>query len=122
MIKLKVPNIINEVIDFYGKDMQLNICIEELSELIKELCKDKRGIGNRDHIAEEMADAIIIINQLMVIYGNEKVLDDWIDVKLKRLQKRLDEDRFNELRSAYEKFKREEKCRRWQNAGCLQKK
>ena len=31
-----------EIIDFYGEDMQLNICIEELSELIKELCKAKR--------------------------------------------------------------------------------
>ena len=82
-----------DVIDFYGEDMQLNICIEELSELIKELCKVKRGIGNLDNIAEEMADVKIIMEQLDIIFGNSDDVNEWYEHKIDRLQKRLEADR-----------------------------
>ena len=82
-----------DVIDFYGEDMQLNICIEELSELIKDLCKVKRGIGNLDNIAEEMADVKIIMEQLDIIFGNSDDVNEWYEHKIDRLQKRLEADR-----------------------------
>ena len=52
--------IYKEAIDLWGKDIQIIITIEELSELIKELCKFKR-YGNRvnfscDNLLEEIAD------------------------------------------------------------------
>ena len=81
-----------EVIAFYGKDMQLNICIEELSELIKELCKVKRGIGNLDNIAEEMADVKIIMEQLDIIFDNSDDVNKWYIKKLNRLRTRLRDD------------------------------
>lgn len=85
--------ILREVVGFYGADMQLNICIEELSELIKELCKSKRGLGDYENIAEEMADVRIIMEQLYIIYGNADAVQRWYLHKLNRLQERLEIDR-----------------------------
>jgi NTP pyrophosphatase (non-canonical NTP hydrolase) len=82
-----------EIIDFYGADMQLNICIEELSELIKELCKVKRGIPRPDNIAEEMADVKIIMKQLEIIFQNSADVDKWYAKKVDRLKTRLEADR-----------------------------
>lgn len=84
--------IIKRVVEHYGKDKQLNVCIEELSELIKELCKDKRGQGNPDHIAEEMADVRIIMAQLDEIYQNTAAVATWTNRKMLRLEQRLEQD------------------------------
>ena len=83
---------LERAIETYGKDMQLNVAIEEFSELIKEICKYKRGEGNLDNIIEEMADCQIMLSQLRIIFGIR--LDDISRVKwekLERLAKRLDE-------------------------------
>lgn len=83
---------LERAIETYGKDMQLNVAIEELSELIKEICKHKRGEDNLDNIIEEMADCYIMLSQLRIIFGIR--LDDISRVKwekLERLAKRLDE-------------------------------
>lgn len=44
-------NVLNEeifkqAINTYGVDMQLNVAVEEFSELTKEICKYKRGAKN----------------------------------------------------------------------------
>lgn len=88
------PNmVVRETVNFYGPDMQLNICIEELSELIKELCKAKRGIPRIDCIAEEMADVKIIMEQLGIIFGNTADVDKWYAKKVVRLKERLETDK-----------------------------
>lgn len=79
-------------ISTYGKDMQLTVAIEELSELIKEICKHKRGADNTEAIVEEMADCHIMLEQLEMIFGLEgAVIADAIDKKVKRLERRLGE-------------------------------
>ena len=60
---------LERAIKTYGKDMQLNVAIEELSELIKEICKHKRGADNREAIIEEMADCYIMLEQIKIILG-----------------------------------------------------
>jgi NTP pyrophosphatase (non-canonical NTP hydrolase) len=75
----------------YGKDMKLNVAIEELSELIKEICKNKRGRDNRKNIIEEMADCYIMLEQLAIIFGIKNYdINAFIDEKLARLEKRLE--------------------------------
>lgn len=59
---------LERAIKTYGVDMQLTVAIEELSELIKEICKLKRGADNRDNIIEEMADCYIMLKQLEIIF------------------------------------------------------
>lgn len=83
---------IERAVETYGKDMQLNVAIEELSELIKELCKNKRGRDNRDNIIEEIADCYIMLEQLEVIFDiYAEELNDAIVYKLNRLESRLSE-------------------------------
>lgn len=83
---------LEKALETYGKDMQLNVAIEELSELIKEICKSKRGADNRDNIIEEMADCQIMISQIQIIFdiGANEIADKVIE-KLDRLEKRLAE-------------------------------
>lgn len=88
--------IFDNVIDFYGAKNQLTVCIEELSELIKELCKVQRGIPNVDNIAEEMADVKIVLAQLDIIINNHDEVEKWIKKKLDRLKHRLEEDKKKE--------------------------
>ena len=80
-----------KVTDKWGVDAQLTVAIEELSELIKEICKDKRGFGVSERIAEEIADVEIMCEQLRFIYGLDDRVDEWKDYKLKRLKKRLED-------------------------------
>ena len=85
---------LERAIETYGKDMQLNVAIEEFSELIKEICKHKRGEDNLHNIIEEMADCYIMMMQLEIIFGiEEDVIVEMYHKKLDRLEKRLDERR-----------------------------
>ena len=59
---------IEKAIEVYGKDMQLKVAVEEFSELIKEICKHKRGADNRDNIIEEVADCYIMLEQMEIIF------------------------------------------------------
>ena len=69
-----------------GQTAQIDITIEELSELTKELCKFKRGYNNCDHIAEECADVLICMEQLAIMLCIEDAqVERHMDAKLQRL-------------------------------------
>lgn len=76
-----------------GKAMQTVVAIEELSELQKELSKFIRGKGNRDNLIEEVADALIMITQIQLMYY---IPDDEVDkvmrFKLNRLKERMQDE------------------------------
>lgn len=77
-----------KAIELFGKDMQLNVAIEELSELAKEICKNKRGRDNRDAIIEEMADCYIMLEQMIIMFDiGEIELYGKINEKTNRLEK-----------------------------------
>ena len=73
------------VMDKYGLDAQLTVVLEELSELMKEVCKVKRNIGHIDHLAEEVADVEIMCEQLRYLFSIDADVDDWKEYKLRRL-------------------------------------
>ena len=84
--------ILKKAIEIYGKDMQLNVAIEELSELIKEICKNKRGSNNRKNIIEEMADCYIMLEQVAIIFDiSNHDINEVVSYKIERLEKRLAE-------------------------------
>jgi hypothetical protein len=92
---------LERAIETYGKDMQLNVAIEEFSELIKEICKNKRGSDNRDNIIEELADCYIMMEQVMIIFEIRRCeVDKWENEKLERLKNRLEEGSKNEIDKA----------------------
>lgn len=82
----------SDLVKFNGEQHQCLVCIEELSELIKELVKYERG--NEDEkqyirIAEEIADVEIMLEQIKTIYDVEADVYKWKEEKLKRTKSRL---------------------------------
>ena len=82
--------ILRQALDTYGLEHQRNICIEEMSELTKELCKDARGNDVLPHIAEEIADVKLILQQMEIGYGIEHEVAQWYGYKLERLRQRME--------------------------------
>ena len=80
-------------LDTYGPDAQTLMVFEEMAELQKELCKNARGQDNRRHIAEEIADVRIMLDQMAVLHDCEILADGFKRRKLDRLEERLREDR-----------------------------
>lgn len=80
---------LNQAIKVYGPDMQQNIAIEEMSELTKEICKVKRGMGSKLNLAEEIADVEIMIQQLKIIHDVDSMVDVFKIKKIERLKERL---------------------------------
>lgn len=76
-------------IDKWGTKAQLTVAIEELAELIKEISKVKRGMGDMNNLAEEIADVEIMCEQLRYIFDIDSVVDAWKESKLTRLANRL---------------------------------
>lgn len=78
-------------VDKYGTALQLVVAIEEMAELIKELCKSVRySVEDRiDGITEETADVEIMLEQLKIICGNRADVDGMRDQKLERLLRRM---------------------------------
>lgn len=70
----------------FGIETQIIVCIEELSELTKELTKVLRGKGNDEHLAEEIADARITIDQMIEAFDLGAEVLEMEEKKLKRLE------------------------------------
>lgn len=95
------PDILNKAVDTYGAAAQTDMAIEEMSELTKALLKFRRAENNpeeydlekrRQDIYEEIADVIIMLAQLIMIYDGgccEEELCEIIGDKVKRLEERL---------------------------------
>lgn len=85
-----VETVIQKAIDTYGYDLQKQVAIEEMSELTKEICKDFRGKGNREHILEEIVDVSIMLEQLQIMYDiSSSEMLRAVESKVKRLEERL---------------------------------
>lgn len=83
-------NVMIDALKYYGNDPQVDVAIEEMSELIKELLKNRRGKENRSMIADEMADVYIMLEQLKFSFGiNETELKVNAEFKIQRLKNRI---------------------------------
>lgn len=81
------------IANHYGLSSQMLMCIEEMSELTKELCKYHRCIGKEANIIDEIADVKIMVEQLEYIFGINKEVDARINYKLDRQMRRIDQER-----------------------------
>ena len=84
-------SLLHRAIAKYGKDAQMKMVLEEMSELQKEICKLWRGKDNRDAIAEEVADVEIMLDQLKLMLDIPYQVEQHRQKKLQRLQERLEE-------------------------------
>lgn len=77
----------------FGEGAQMIVALEEMSELQKEICKVLRGGGNMAHLAEEVADATIMLEQLRQVFGINDEVCQFMDQKILRLQYRIESAR-----------------------------
>jgi NTP pyrophosphatase (non-canonical NTP hydrolase) len=78
-------------LDRYGLTSQINMCIEEMSELTKALCKSMRDDYKEnpkllDDIREELADVLNMVEQLEFCFG-EKDIETIRNEKIERSKK-----------------------------------
>ena len=73
----------------YGAEAQTMMVMEEMSELQKELCKHARGKDNQLSIAEEIADVLIMLDQMMILHDCESIVAQYKQEKLERLENRI---------------------------------
>lgn len=76
-------------VNVYGKTSQCTVCMEEMAELTKELSKNLRGQDNAAHIAEEIADVEIMLEQLKLMFSIRDEVTQHRTAKLQRLDNRI---------------------------------
>jgi hypothetical protein len=84
----------NSAVKLWGVNAQVDMAIEEASELIKAICKLKRS-GNSletvSAVAEEIADVEIMIEQLKIMLCCRDDVENWKKYKIERLSERIEE-------------------------------
>ena len=81
-------NLYKKVMETYGFPAQAAMVVEECSELTNAICKFRRGRVGDDDIITEIADVMIMCEQLSYYFGKEKVELEK-ERKLERLKERL---------------------------------
>lgn len=85
---IDAENLYRKAIDCYGFPAQAAMAIEECSELTNALCKFRRGRVGKDEIITEIADVMIMCEQLSSYFGKASVAIEK-ERKLERLQEQL---------------------------------
>ena len=86
-----MKNKLQYIIDTYGTSSQVDMAIEECSELQKALLKHRRKPGEeaREAIIDEIADVEIMLNQLKLIFSCTKDVSERVDYKIERQLERI---------------------------------
>ena len=94
-----IKDFLHNIISTYGETAQIDIAIEEMSELTKALLKKRRydnrphksSVSNlfRDDVIEEIADVGIMLEQLIMIFDCETEVKEQIMFKLNRQNERM---------------------------------
>lgn len=83
-----VRQLYEKALVLFGIGPQRRMMIEEASELIEALVREDRGRAGKEDVITEIADVIIMCEQLTLVYGVDAVRDE-IDRKRRRLAERL---------------------------------
>lgn len=74
----------------FGANAQLVKALEELSEVQLEIFRVLDGRGSIVNLAEEVADATIMLEQVRRIFGIDEMTDEIMDRKILRLRQRIE--------------------------------
>lgn len=90
-------DVYKKAIDYYGTYEQHSVAMEECSELIQAISKFLRAdkpkdmLIARNHIREEIADVMIMIDQLRLMHSiGDKEMEQEVEYKVMRLKKRVE--------------------------------
>lgn len=90
-MKTEHRNVLISAIEHYGSSSQITKAMEELSELLVHLAKFSHAperYADKAPIIDEIADVAIMVEQLAMIFGQDKVSQQ-IDYKIQRLFDRI---------------------------------
>ncbi len=83
--QVEKDEIYKKALSTWGLNAQIDMCIEEMSELMQAFSKYKRGIGDVNQIAEEMADVSIMLEQMAMAFDCHNKIVWYKQFKLTRL-------------------------------------
>jgi hypothetical protein len=75
-----------------GDRAQMIVAVEELAECQQAICKILRGGEDFRHLAEEIADATIMLEQVRLMFNINEQVCEFMDRKVQRLDDRLKEN------------------------------
>lgn len=78
-------------LETYGKEAQKSKLFEEIGELMDALCKCAAGRDKVTHLAEEIADVGIMLEQMAIMFDCEAEVERQRRYKLRRLEQRIEE-------------------------------
>lgn len=81
----------SDALDTFGANAQLAKALEELNEVQLEICRMVNGRGDVTHLAEEVADATIMLEQIRQIFDINGLTCNFMDAKVLRLRARIEE-------------------------------
>ena len=88
MIEAEVKKLYSRALAKWGFPAQATMVMEECAELINAMCKLERGRITEDEVITEIADVMIMCEQMATHFGTVKVELEK-DRKLQRLKERL---------------------------------
>lgn len=74
----------------FGPDHQAVKAVEELGEAVQAICKMLLGCEKREHLAEELADVSIMVEQMRMIFNIGGSVDSWMDYKIAALKRKVE--------------------------------
>lgn len=89
--------VVRLMLEKMGEDFEIDVAIEEMSELIKELLKYKRSkvlerekqAASREHVVEEIGDVMFMFEYLKTIFNiSEDEIKKTVEQKAKRTKER----------------------------------
>lgn len=87
-----VNPVLKRALHTWGKQAQMMMVVEEMSELMKEILKNvNRGKDNLAEIIEETADVEIMLEQLKENYQIADKVEAYKSEKIKLIERRLDD-------------------------------
>lgn len=86
------------IIEAYGMEAQIDMALEEMSELAKALLKHRRAVKSGKKfdislITDEIADVEIMCIQLEIIFKNAHEVEEQINFKINRQIVRMEESK-----------------------------
>ena len=93
-----MKRVTEKAVNHYGNGHQISKCIEEIGEFLTALGRyniapeGEPALLAKDNLHEEIADAIIMLQQMRLIYG-PKEIDWWINFKLNRTEEQIEKEK-----------------------------
>lgn len=87
----RVKHILSKAVSAWGIVAQTDLAIEEMGELIVAINHYRRGRVGIDAVQEEIADVLIAMHQMTMMYGANGVKDIF-NQKIERLERRLNHE------------------------------